>query len=77
MKFPTKAELRSAYASSAEATQSTGDSAAIRAAVAVILPEGPEPGPNASWVDLHRYLQRLRIRSNLLMLADAIERTDG
>lgn len=77
MAIPTRAELRAAFAAALEATQSSGDAAAIRAAVAVILPDEADLLDEALWQ--HSFLQseRRRVRNKILHLADSIQGRDA
>jgi hypothetical protein len=81
MTIPTPAELRATYAAALQATQSSGHSAVIRAAVAMILPDEVDLDSSAQWSELHRQSERNRVRAKFLALVDALpaqqERADG
>jgi hypothetical protein len=86
MPIPTRAELRAAFAEAmATYPDSTNPSAAIRAAVAVVLPDEVELDLEAPLSELHRQAERYRIQAKFFHLAYSIqgrgasgqERADG
>jgi hypothetical protein len=70
MVIPTPAELRATYA--AVHTQSSGHAAAIRAAVAMILPDEDDLPADAPMSGHYRQSERRRIQAEFLALVDAL-----
>ena len=81
MPFPTRAELRAAFAEAmakqSNPTDPAAAAAAIYAAVAVVLPdEAALDCYSAPWSDLHRQTERYRIQIKFFALINAIQGGD-
>jgi hypothetical protein len=78
---PSPSELCATYAAALQATQSSGHMAAIRAAVAMILPDEADLPVEASFLAAYRQSERRRICAKFLALVDALsaqqEQADG